>query len=163
MTKKKIINKSIEKIIVSVGFGKLRLQGNFEDKVLPEIMKELALITGQKPALRKAKKSIAGFKTRQGDIIGLQVTLRGQRAVDFLSRLSNVVIPRLKDFRGINLKNIDQGGSLNMGFRDQFVFPEINADNSSVNFGLQVTIVPQIRGREAAIDLYRGLGVPLKK
>ncbi len=166
MTKKdlKQINSgSLEKIVVGIGVGKLRNQAQFEEKILPEITKELALITGQKPAPRQAKKSIAGFKIREGDIVGLQITLRGRRMNDFLSRLIHVVFPRVKDFKGINLKNIDRVGNLNVGFREQFVFPEVSAETSRVSFGLQATFVPYIKKRDQAIELYRRLGLPLKK
>jgi len=152
-----------EKIVVHAGVGKKRTMSQFDDKVLPEIMKEFALITGQKPSVRTAKKSIANFKTRTGDVIGLQATLRGARMEGFLSKLVHVVFPRIKDFRGINLKNIDEHGNLNVGFRDQFVFPEIDMDKSHVQFGMQITIVPQERNREAAIALYRSENVPLVK
>lgn len=155
--------KDIEKIVVNVGLGKLRNQGNFDDKVLPEVMKELALVTSQKSAMRPAKKSIAGFKTRTGDPVGLQVTLRGRRMADFLTRFINIVLPRVKDFKGIDLRQIDQNGNLNIGLREQFVFPEIQADQSKVNFGLQITIVPKPEYREKAVALYRELGIPLKK
>ncbi len=160
---KKFNNQTLEKMVVNVGLGRLRNNPQFEEKILPEVMKEAALITGQKPALRKAKKSIAGFKTRTGDIIGLQVTLRGKRMANFLSRIVNIVFPRVKDFRGLDNKNIDGSGNLNVGFKEQFVFPEINTEQSKVNFGLQVTVVPKIRNRGKAIDLYRSLGLPLRK
>ncbi|PIW97590.1 50S ribosomal protein L5, partial [Candidatus Jorgensenbacteria bacterium CG_4_8_14_3_um_filter_38_10] len=87
----------IEKVVVSIGVGKLRLQNQFEEKILPEITKETALLTGQKPTLRRAKKSIAGFKSRTGDIIGLQVTLRRRRLWDFLAKIIHIVLPRVKD------------------------------------------------------------------
>lgn len=152
----------IEKVVVSIGVGKLRLQNQFEEKILPEIMKETTLLAGQKPTLRRAKKSIAGFKSRTGDIIGLQVTLRRRRLWDFLAKIIHIVLPRVKDFRGLDLKNIDSGGNLNIGFREQFVFPEINPEQSKIDFGLQITIVPTLRKREEAIDLYRRIGIPLK-
>ncbi|MFH0712770.1 MAG: 50S ribosomal protein L5 [Candidatus Jorgensenbacteria bacterium] len=157
------INEKLEKIVVNVGLGKLRNQPSFEDKILPAIEGELAIITGQKPARRQAKKSIAGFKTRAGDIIGLQVTLRGKMMANFLKRLINLVFPRVKDFRGIDLKNIDERGNLNVGFREQFVFPEISAEKSKMNFGLQITLVIFAKSRNDAIDFYRSIGVPLKK
>lgn len=163
---KKIQNleiKKLEKIVINIGLGKLRVNAQFDDKILPEVMKESALITGQKPALRKAKKSIAGFKTRTGDVIGLQITLRGKRMADFLKRVLNVVFPRVKDFRGLELKGVDGNGNLNIGFKEQFAFPEINMEQSKVNFGLQITIVPKIRNRVKAIDLYRSLGIPFKR
>lgn len=155
--------KQIEKIVINVGLGRLRQQANFEEKILPEVMKELAIATGQKPAPRPAKKSIAGFKTRTGDVIGLQVTLRGRKMEDFFSRLVNIVLPRVKDFKGLALSQVDQGGNLNIGLREQFVFPEIQADQSRVNFGVQITIVPKERSRSKATEVYRHLGIPFKK
>lgn len=155
--------KPIEKIVINIGLGRHSTQPNFKDKVFPEIINEVAIITGQKPSPRPARKAIAGFKTRLGDFIGLQVTLRGKRMSDFLSRLVSLALPRVKDFRGINPKNVDHGGNLNIGFKEQYSFPEIKIEESKVNFGIQVTIVPKIKNRNKAIDLYRSLGVPLKK
>ncbi len=154
--------KPIEKIVVNVGIGRQSTQPHFKDKLLPEIMSEVATITGQKPAPRAARKAVAAFKTREGDIIGLQVTLRGKRMNDFFARLVSIVIPRVKDFRGIDLKNVDHGGNLNFGFKEQYSFPEIQIEQSKVNFGVQVTIVLKEKNRDKAIDLYRSLGVPLK-
>ena len=155
--------KLIEKIVINIGLGRHSTQPNFKDKALPEIMNEVAVITGQKPSPRPARMAIAGFKTRMGDIIGLQATLRGKRMNDFLARLVGVVMPRVKDFRGIDLKNVDHGGNLNIGFKEQYSFPEIKIEGSRVNFGVQVTVVPKTKNRDRAIDLYRSLGVPLKK
>jgi large subunit ribosomal protein L5 len=152
----------LAKLVVNSGVGKLRNQAQFDDKILPEIEKELAMITGQKPAERKAKKSISTFKIREGEVVGLQVTLRKARMNDFLSKVVNVVLPRVKDFRGLELSNVDHDGNLNFGFREQMVFPEINPEKSHVAFGIQVTVVPKEKDREAAIALYRSLGVPLK-
>jgi len=151
------------KIVVNAGVGKLRSMQQFDDKVLPEIQKEIATITGQKPAERKAKKSIATFKVREGEVVGLQVTLRKQRMHDFFTKVVHIVLPRVKDFRGLALSNVDHDGNLNFGFRDQLVFPEINPEKSKVAFGIQVTVVPKIRDREKAIALYRSLGVPLMR
>ena len=153
----------LEKIVINAGIGKLKKQQNFEDKVLPEIEKEMAQLSGQKPARRKAKQSIAGFDIREGDIIGLQITLRKARMDDFIKKLVTVVFPRVKDFRGIDPKHIDHHGSLNVGFKDQYVFPEINLEKSRTPFGIQVTCVLKIRDRQKAIDFYRSVGVPLRK
>ena len=162
-TKKKYThNRFLEKIVVIAGIGKLKNQANFEEKVLPEIMKEIASITGQKPATRKAKKSIAGFNSREGDVIGLQVTLRRSRMDDFIKKLVTVIFPRVKDFRGLDMKNIATHGNLNVGFHDQYVFPEINIEKSRLPFGMQITCVPKTRNRTEAIDFYRSVGVPLK-
>jgi len=153
----------IEKIVINVGIGKLRGQNQFEEKILKEIIDEVALLSGQKPITRKAKKSIAGFKIRKGDIVGLQVTLRRKRLWDFLTKLIHIVLPRVKDFKGIDLKNIDKSGNLNIGLKEQFIFPEINPEKSKVNFGVEVTIVLKTKKRDEAIDFYRKIGVPLKR
>ncbi len=159
----KKIREHIKKIVVNAGLGKLRNLSAFEEKVLPEVEKEIALITGQKPSRRPVRISVAGFKTREGDIVGLQVTLRGKRMEDFLARLINFTLPRVKDFRGLALENVDHSGNLNIGFKEQFVFPEIAAEKSKVSFGLQVTMVADFKNRDKAIDFYRSVGVPLKK
>lgn len=162
-TNKYVMARFLEKIAINAGIGKLRNQPNFDDKILPEIERELAIITGQKPAERKAKKSIAGFKIREGEVVGLQITLRGMRMDEFLKRIVAVVFPRVRDFRGLNIENIDANGNLNVGFKDQYVFPEINIEKSKIAFGIQVTCVPRIKNREEAIGFYRNSGVPLKR
>ncbi len=153
----------MEKIVLNIGAGRLSQQPGFEEKILPELSKGLSLISGQKPAVCKAKKSIAGFKTRAGQIIGLKTTLRKKRMDDFFEKLIKVVIPRLRDFRGINLKSIDSKGNLTIGFKDQMVFPEIDPETSKVDFGLEISIVINAKDREEAMEFYRILGVPLKK
>ena len=160
---KKFNEKKLDKIVINVGIGRLSQQPNFEEKILPEVANELALITGQKPAVTRAKKSIAGFKTRAGQIVGLKVTLRKKRMFDFLERLSKIVLPRLRDFRGIKLSNIDAGGNLTIGMKEQVVFPEINPEISKINFGMEITIVSNVRDHDKAVELYRALNVPLKK
>jgi large subunit ribosomal protein L5 len=159
----KNIRQQIEKIVVNAGLGRLSQQGQFEEKILPEIDKEFSAITGQKASVRPAKKSVAGFKIREGQIIGLKTTLRHKRMEDFLTRLINLALPRVKDFRGLEISNVDESGNLNIGFKEQVVFPEIDTEKSRVNFGIQVTVVPRKKNRETAIDLYRRLGLPLKK
>ncbi len=151
----------LEKIVVNSGIGRLSQTANFTDKVLPEITAEFAALTGQKPSHRPSKQSIAGFKMREGAIVGLQATLRRRRMSDFLARLIHIVIPRVRDFRGVSLVSIDEGGSLTMGIKEHIVFPEISGDVSKTNFGLQVTVVPKVRHRDEAIALYRELGIPL--
>lgn len=161
VSSKKIID-AIECIVVNIGVGKMRGQAQFEEKVLPEIVKELALITGQEPSPRPSRRSIAGFKVRQGDTVGLKVTLRGKRMADFFIRLIGIALPRTRDFRGLDLESVDGSGNLNVGIRDKSVFPEIDVDSSRVAFGFQATIVPKEKGRERAIDFYRSVGVPLR-
>lgn len=159
---KQSLEKQFEKAVVNVGVGRLRQQAQFEEKIMPEIMRELAMITGQKPSPRPAKKSIAGFKTRIGDVVGLKVTLRRKRMADFLKKLISVILPRVRDFRGIPRKQIDSAGNLSFGFREQLVFPEISADKSKVNFGIEVTVVPKIKKKDKAIELYKSSGFPLQ-
>ncbi len=165
MNPKTVIEKSrLEKIVVNSGFGRLATQSNFKDKVLPGLIREFAAITGQKPQTRPAKKSISGFKLRANEIIGLRVTLRGKRMVQFLNKITQLVLPRIRDFRGIDPETIDEGGNLNIGIKEQWVFPEIIPENSPVNFGLQITIVPKKGGnRKEAVLLYQKIGIPLKK
>lgn len=153
----------LKKIVINVSAGRLSQQAGFEDKILPEIIKNLAIIFGQKPITTVAKKSIAGFKTREGQIVGLKITLRRRRMYDFLERLARIVLPRVKDFKGIELKNIDQSGNLNIGIREQAVFPEIISETLKVDFGLEISIVSNAKSRDEAIELYRQLGLPLKK
>lgn len=160
---KQDLKTKLEKIVVNSGIGRLSQQPGFTDKVLPEIMSEFALITGQRPAPRTAKKSIAGFKLREGATIGLQATLRGKRMMAFLQKLNATALPRLRDFRGLNLTSVDRAGILSIGLREQVVFPEIMAEQSKVNFGMQITFVPKTKNRVEAIQLYRELGIPLKK
>lgn len=154
---------AIEKIVVSVGIGRLSQQPNFEEKILPELIKDLSLITGQKPAVCKAKKSIAGFKIRTGQIIGLKTILRRGRMSDFLEKLIKMVFPRVRDFQGIDLKHMDAQGNLSVGLKEHTVFPEINPETSKIDFGLEISIVIKAKTKEEAIKLYRLLGIPLKK
>ncbi len=156
----------LEKAVVNAGIGKLAVNtANFPDKVLPDLMKEFSLITAQKPSTRPARRSISSFKLREGVVVGLTATLRGVRMRQFLHRLIAVVIPRVRDFRGVAVKSIDGRGNLTIGFREHIVFPEVNPETSKVGFGLQVTLVPRsaFKDREAAIEAYRAMGIPLEK
>ncbi|MEK7612325.1 MAG: 50S ribosomal protein L5 [Patescibacteria group bacterium] len=155
----------IDKIVVNVGFGRLATaQAHFEDKILPNLIEDVAAITGQRPAPCPAKKSIANFKLREGMTIGLKTTLRGRRMQHFLERLVAIVFPRIKDFQGIALSTVDENGNLTVGIKETIVFPEIMPDVARTGFGLQITIVPKSRmTREAAIGFYRSLSIPLKK
>ena len=154
----------IEKIAINSGIGRIIASDSQTEKtVLPQIMEDLALITSQKPAIRQAKKSIASLKVRKGMKVGLIVTLRGKRMYDFLERLINIVLPRVRDFRGIDLKKIDAHGNLTIGIKEHTVFPEINLEKTKIIFGLEITIVPKAKNREEAIMLYKMMGIPLKK
>lgn len=164
MSKLKESQKKIDKVVVNVGVGSMRDMSGFKDKILPQITEELGLITGQKPAPRQARKSIAGFNVREGDVVALQTTLRGQRMVDFISRVINIALPRVRDFRGLDLNKVDEGGNLNIGFKDRQVFPEVDTEEeSNTDFGLQVTIVTKTTDRDEAIELYNEIEVPFKK
>ena len=153
----------LEKIVVATGVGKLRERPRFEEDLLPEIIKELGLITGQKPKITKAKQSVAGFKVREGDIVGLKVTLRGKRMRDFLQRLIGFVLPRIRDFRGLDPKSIDAQGNLTIPIREHIVFPEINSDEVKIDFGLEVTLVTDTKNLGEALTVYQELGLPLKQ
>lgn len=158
------MNSALEKIVVNTGIGRLATNSiNFEEKVLPGIIEEFKAIAGQRPSIRRVRQSIAGFKIREGMVVGLTATLRGKRMKNFVVRLNSIVLPRVRDFRGISLKNIDQNGNLTIGIREHTTFPEIAPEQSKSDFGLEVTLVPKICGREKAIELYRLLGVPLQK
>ncbi len=153
----------LEKVVINAGVGRLSNQPNFEEKILPGILNDLATLTGQKAKICRAKKSIAGFKIRQNQIVGLSITLRRKKMVDFFERLINIVLPRVRDFVGIDLKSIDKNGILNIGLKEQFVFPEIDTDKSTLTFSLGINIVPKLKTRKMAEETYRELGVPLKK
>lgn len=161
--KKNLAVPRIEKISVNIGVGRASQNPNFQDKILPGIMKEMAAIVGQKPKTTSAKKSISGFKTRQGQTVGLTVTLRRQKMYDFLERLIKIVLPRVRDFRGINPKSIDSKGNLSIGFREHIVFPEIKPETSKVDFGLEITIVTNSKNKKEALELYKLIGIPFCK
>ena len=155
--------KDLEKIVVAVGVGKLRQNAQFENNILPEIIKDLTAITGQKPQPRPAKQSIAGFKLREGNMVGLRVTLRDKRMYDFLGRMVNVALPRVRDFRGINPKQIDNAGNLTIGVREHTVFPEISPEDSKYDFGFEVTFVSGVKDKEKAKAVFEKLGIPFEK
>lgn len=148
----------IEKVVVNCGVGRLR-----EEKQREEVEKYLALITGQKIAPRPAKKAIAAFKTRKGLVIGYQVTLRGKRMYDFLSRLINVALPRMRDFQGIGEKSFDSRGNLTVGVKEHIVFPEMIGEDYRFLFGLEATVVTTAKRREEGIELLRLTGFPIKR
>jgi len=155
--------KFLEKVVIDAGVGRLGQQPNFEEKTLPQVVRDLASISGQKAQTRKAKKSIAGFKLREGQIVGLRITLRREKMVDFFERLITIVLPRVRDFNGLEHSAIDHGGTLNVGVRDQLVFPEISPEKSPVSFSIGVSIVPKKKDRKIAEEVYKAFGVPMKK
>lgn len=152
----------INKIVINIGVGRLSQQSNF-DKNLESILSDISAITGQKPALTTAKKSIAGFKVRAGQTIGLKTTLRNLKMYDFLQRLISFTFPRTKDFRGVSVNNIDESGNLNIGIKEHIVFPEISTDIIKFDFGLEISIVSNAKTKEEAIELYKLFGIPFKK
>ncbi|MDP3741555.1 MAG: 50S ribosomal protein L5 [bacterium] len=149
----------IQKIVISSGIGKILQQ---QPKAIDTISDVIAKITGQKPAHRKAKKAIAGFKVRQGQIVGLQATLRGGRMYDFLDKLVNVALPRSRDFRGLSRGGLDGHGNLSLGLREHIVFPEMSQEELGMNVGLQVTISTSAKNDNDAYLLLKKFGFPFK-
>jgi large subunit ribosomal protein L5 len=148
----------LDKVVVSMGVGKALENKNFLDAAA----KDLATITGQKPMVTRARKSVAGFKLRKGQEIGLKVTLRGKRMYEFLDRLVSIVIPRIRDFRGLSPKAFDSAGNYNLGISEQVVFPEINIDKVEFVQGMNVTIGVRSRGRDESFELLKRLGFPFR-
>lgn len=148
----------VGKIIVSTGVGSLK-----DKKKLELIVDRISRITGQAPVTRGAKKSIANFKSRVGDVAGYQVTLRGARMQSFLDKLINIVLPRMKDFRGIKLSAIDEMGNISIGFKEHIVFPETSDEESKDIFGLAVTIVTTAKSKKEAEAYLRHIGLPLQE
>ncbi len=155
----------IKKVIINTGFGRLvgGLGRGEAEKVYKPILEDLALIAGQRPLLTKAKKSISSFKLRQGMPVGAKITLRGKKMNDLLDRLIHIVLPRTRDFAGLEPKAVDQEGNLSIGIREQIVFPEVSAENVGRIFGLELTVVTDAKNREQAIELFKSLGFPLKR
>ncbi len=148
----------ISKVVIATGIG------SFADKNKSKVVEDrLTRITGQKPASRKAKSSIAGFKSRQGDIIGYQVTLRGGRMFDFLDRLVHIALPRTKDFRGLSPGSADEMGNYTLGIKEHTIFPETADEELKDVFGLAVTMVTTAKSKEEVIALLTHLGFPFKK
>ncbi|MFM7389401.1 MAG: 50S ribosomal protein L5 [Vampirovibrionales bacterium] len=144
------------KVVINVGLGDAAQNA----KLLEEAVSHLALITGQKPLVTRAKKSIAGFKVREGMPIGAMVTLRDERMYDFLSKLVNVVLPRIRDFRGVSDSGFDGRGNYNLGLKDQLIFPEIEYDMISRMRGMNITIVTSASDDKQAKALLEKMGFP---
>jgi large subunit ribosomal protein L5 len=149
----------IKKIVLNVGAGEAVVNKN----VVGEIAKQLGIITGQKPVITKARRSVSAFKIREGLAIGVKVTLRGKKMVAFLDKLVHIIIPVLKDFRGIKDTCVDDHGNLNIGFSEQTIFPEIDYDAIDKTRGLQVTVTTDARSHEKGRKLFEILGVPFTK
>jgi len=149
----------LEKVVVNMSVGDAIANA----KALDLAVAELTQITGQKPIVTKAKKSIAAFKLREGMNIGAKVTLRGDRMYVFLDKLFNIVLPRIRDFRGLNRKSFDGRGNYNLGLREQIVFPEINYDRVDKMRGMDIVIVTTAKTDEEATEFLTQMGLPLQK
>ncbi|MBI1823240.1 MAG: 50S ribosomal protein L5 [Nitrospirae bacterium] len=149
----------LEKIVINVGMG----EAISNMKLLDEAAKELGMITGQKPVITKSKKSIAGFKLREGMPIGCKVTLRGERMYEFFHRLLHAALPRIRDFRGVSTKSFDGRGSYTLGVKEQLIFPEIKYDEIAALHGMDITIVTTAKNDDQGRALLRHLGMPFRK
>ena len=149
----------LTKIVVNVGLGEALL----DQKVLAKVADQLSVITGQKPSITRAKKSIATFKLRAGDKIGIKVTMRGKRMYEFLEKLIKIALPRVRDFRGVAKKNFDGSGNYSLGLREQIVFPEIEYNKIDKIRGLQLTFVTNAKNDAHAFSLLEKLGMPFEK
>jgi large subunit ribosomal protein L5 len=149
----------LEKIVVNMGVG----EAAQNSRALDGAMEDLAKITGQKPQMRRARKSIAGFKIREGMPVGARVTLRGERMWEFLDRLISVALPRVRDFRGISPNSFDGRGNFALGLREQLIFPEISYDSIDTTRGLDVAVVTTAQTDEEARELLRLLGMPFRE
>ncbi len=149
----------IEKVVINVGVGEAKQ----DIKYLDAAMEEVALITGQRPVVKRAKRSVANFKVRAGMPVGCMVTLRGARMWEFLDRLVTVTLPRIKDFRGISRRSFDGRGNYNLGLREQLVFPEIDYDKVLKVRGMNITIVTTAKKDEEAQALLAELGFPFSR
>jgi len=147
------------KIVCNCGVG----EAIQDSKALEGAMNDLAAITGQKPAVRRAKKSIAAFKVRAKMPVGCTVTLRGQRMWEFFDRLANVALPRIRDFRGLPVRSVDGRGNYSIGLREQLVFPEIDLDKVERVHGMDITVVTTARSDEEALALLTELGLPIRR
>lgn len=149
----------VEKVVLNMGIGALK-----DDKgAIEKVSSELAAIAGQKPALRPARKSVAGFNVRKGEPVGLKVTLRGRRMQAFLQKLFNFVLPRLRDFRGVSRDSFDQNANFTLGISEHAVFPEISLGEIGKVRGLEITIVTNTKDKEKAMKLMEELGMPFMK
>jgi large subunit ribosomal protein L5 len=149
----------VEKVVLNMGMG----EAISNAKLLDTAVDELTTITGQKPVVTKAKKSIASFKLREGQSIGTMVTLRGEKMYEFLDRLINIALPRVRDFRGVPTKSFDGRGNYTLGIRDHLIFPEIDPVKVDKSKGMNITIVTTAKSDEQARSLLRELGLPFAK
>jgi len=150
---------TVKKVVVNVGIGKyLKDQNSIDD-----IRNALEAITGQKMVMTKARQSISGFKIREGQAVGMKTTLRGKMMWDFIEKLVNVAIPRIRDFRGLKLSAVDSGGNMNIGIKEHSVFPEIVPEKIRNLASFQISISTDSKSREESLELFRLLGFPMEK
>lgn len=153
------VKKKIEMVSINSGIGKALGNSSLRETIILD----LAKITGQKPIPRQAKKAIAGFKIRGGDTVGLSLTLRGKRMYDFLKKLRNIVLPGMRDFRGLHEKSLDRAGNFSLGIKESTAFPEIRSDDSRSVFGLQINIKTKAKTKEEGKTILESLGFPFEK
>ncbi|CCQ74594.1 50S ribosomal protein L5 [Magnetospira sp. QH-2] len=149
----------VEKIVINMGVG----EASQDRKKIDSAVSEMTLIAGQKPVITKAKKSIAAFKLRDGMVVGCKVTLRGERMYEFLDRLINIALPRVRDFRGVNGKSFDGNGNFALGLKEQIVFPEIDYDKVDTIRGMDIVICTTARSNDEAKALLAGFDMPFAK
>ena len=149
----------LDKIVVNMGVG----DATTNSKLLEAAMRDLEIITGQKPVTTKAKKAIAGFKVREGQAIGCKVTLRGENMYNFLDKLISITLPRVRDFRGISIKAFDGRGNYTLGLTEQLIFSEIEFDDVVKVRGMDIVFVTTAKTNDEALDLLKGFGMPFKK
>ncbi len=149
----------LEKIVINIGVG----DASKDSKYLDAAMNELQAISGSKPVITKAKKSIAGFKIREGQAIGCKVTLRGEKMYTFLEKLVRISLPLVRDFRGVSSKSFDGRGNYTLGIKEQMIFPEIEYDSIIRSRGMDIVFVTTAKTNEEAFDLLDGIGIPFRK
>ena len=157
--KSKIEVPKLEKIVINIGVG----DATSNSKLLDAAVADLAKLSGQKPVVTKAKKSIAGFKVREGQPIGCKVTLRGENMYNFMDKLISISLPRVRDFRGVSPKAFDGRGNYTMGIKEQLIFSEIDYDDVVKVRGMDIIFVTTANTNEESFDLLNGLGIPFKK
>ena len=149
----------VEKVVVNMGLG----EATSNAKVIESGVKDITAITGQKPIVNRARKSIATFKVRKGNPVGVSVTLRGKRMYDFLGKLMHIALPRIKDFRGLSPKSFDGRGNYSLGVKEQLIFPEISYEKIDATRGMDIAIVTTARTDQEALALLKEMGMPFRK
>ncbi len=149
----------LEKVVINIGVG----DATSNSKLIEAAVKDLELIAGQKPVITKARKSIAGFKVREGQAIGCKVTLRGENMYNFIDKLVSIALPRVRDFRGVSPKAFDGRGNYTLGIKEQLIFSEIDYDNVVKVRGMDIVFVTTAKSNEEAFDLLNELGIPFRK